>query len=258
MPAASPLLVAQAASALASALVAWKLYSTGLYKKYPVLFTYMLFRVANLAGFAPLNVRSHLYFKAFVVVQPFVWFFYVAVVVELIRLVLSRYRGLHTAAKWALGGAMLISVAISGAVMAAHITPEMPQSSVALGVIIAVDRSLAFSLALALLALLGLLNFSAVPLSRNVLVHAVVYTLYFLCVSFSTYLRAIFGLKSIAFIDAGSMAAASLCVMAWFLFLTRKGEETPRRIKRITPDQEQEMLRSLELINANLLRIARK
>jgi hypothetical protein len=258
MPSVAPVLVIQAASVLASGLVAWKLYSTGLFRKYRLLFAYMLFRVPNLTCFAFLDVRSPLYSRVFVIAQTFVWFFYVAVVFELFSLVLARHKGLYTVGKWVMCAAIAIALLISGISLSIKITPQMQRSSVTLGIIVAIDRGLGFGLAISLVLMLALLSFYTVPLSRNVLVHAVVYTVYFLSCSLSMILRTMFGVRNLAAVDTGAMAVSLCCVMAWYLFLTEKGEETRTKLPWFGAEQEERILYHLDSLNATLLRATRK
>src|SRR5947209_6084219 len=81
---------------IGSALVALKLYWSGLYKRYPIFFSYFLFRVPN--GIWPLllNVKSPEYFRVWICSEVVVLSFYILMVRELYRLVLEKYKGLYT------------------------------------------------------------------------------------------------------------------------------------------------------------------
>ncbi len=144
-----------------------------------------------------LDETSDTYFRFFVYTQPIIWFFYVAMVWELFGLVLARHKGFSTLGRWAMYLVSAVSVTVSAVSMIHKITPAMPQSSVAVGLIVAIERGLDFSLAIFLILMLFVLSWYTVPLSRNVVAHAVIYTLFFLAGGMSMILRTLFGLKNL-------------------------------------------------------------
>ena len=147
---------------------------------------------------------------------------------ELFGLVLARHKGFSTLGRWAMYVVSAVSVAASAISLIHKITPQMPQRSAwAIGLIVATERGLDFSLAIFLILMLFVLSWYTVPLSRNVVVHAVIYTLFFLAGGMSMILRTLFGLKNLEAVDTGVLAATCACVLAWFFLLSAKGEETP-------------------------------
>src|SRR5438876_9371970 len=80
-----------------SALTAFKLLRTGLHKRYPVFFLFLVFRVTlSLSTFLLHDTASALYFYVYVGTAPIADLFYILIVAELYRLVLEKYRGLYT------------------------------------------------------------------------------------------------------------------------------------------------------------------
>src|SRR3954466_485394 len=105
--------ILQGAILVGSALTALKLLTTGLHKRYPVLFLYFVFRIPNsLWPFFP-DIRSELYLNLWKLTTVVALGFYVLLVAELYHLVLEKYRGLQTAGRWAMYGSTVISVLIS-------------------------------------------------------------------------------------------------------------------------------------------------
>jgi energy-converting hydrogenase Eha subunit A len=152
-----------------------------------------------------------------------------------------------------------VSVAVSAISMIQKTTPQMPQRSEwAIGLIIATERGLDFSLAIFLILMLFALNWYTVPLSRNVVAHSVIYTLFFLAGGMSMILRTLFGLKNLHAVDTGAMAATCACFLAWFFLLSAKGEETPVTQRWFAPEQEERILLHLDALNANLLKVTKK
>src|SRR6267142_2079601 len=114
-------------SLLASALTAYKLYRSGLYRRYPIFFGYFIFRVPN--GIWPflLNIKSPAYQKVWMLTEPFLWAFYILVVFELYRLVLARYKGLYTLGRWAMYVGTVVSVALSALSLMVKLRVISPQ-----------------------------------------------------------------------------------------------------------------------------------
>ena len=89
-------------------------------------------------------------------------------------------------------------------------------------------------LAIFLLLMLLLLSRYPVPLSRNVVLHAAVYTVFFLSNSMSDILADVFGLHLFTVIDMGLTVVSQLCIFTWLLFLNIKGEEVRVHVPRLT------------------------
>jgi hypothetical protein len=60
--------------------------------------------------------------------------------------------------------------------------------------------------------------------------------------------------RSITWVLAGIF---SVCILAWFLLLSRKGEEIRVTVARFSPEQEQLILSRLDALNQTLLRVSR-
>jgi len=103
-----------------------------------------------------------------------------------------------------------------------------------------------------------LLVWYAVPLCRNVVVHAVIYTVFFLSLTMGTLLYSVFGMKNIDALNTGLTAMSTACTLAWFFLLSRSGEEVRVKLPWIGPEQEERILSQLDSMNAALLRTARK
>ena len=81
------------------------------------------------------------------------------------------------------------------------------------------------SLALFILVMLGFLTLYPVPLPRNVMVHAIVYSVFFLSNTLGVLLRVILGMRLKDEVNIFLMGISSVCTLAWFLLLNAKGEE---------------------------------
>ncbi|MDE3165784.1 MAG: hypothetical protein KGN36_08265, partial [Acidobacteriota bacterium] len=143
---------------LGSALIAAKLYTTGLHKQYRTFFVYFIFRVPNNLWPLFLPGNSKIYFYTFVLAEPVVLIFYILLVRELYRLVLNDYRGLQTAGRYAMYVSLSGAVAVSILTLIPKFKPTTPQVSKALGVLAATERGVETALAVFIILLLALLS----------------------------------------------------------------------------------------------------
>jgi hypothetical protein len=244
--------------AVATGLLAVRLYSAGLARKYKLFFAFVVFHTLLVPVALLLDPQSETYYWYWVWTQPVALLLYICVVTELIRLVLARHRGFYTAGRWAMYGGITLSVIISSATLLLRTKPEEMQASRRLLYCFAAERAVDFSLAIFLVLMVVLLNFYAVPLSRNVIVHAVLYTIYFISSSLWTIWRDVFGLKYSEPVDMALTAVQVACILSWIFLLSPKGEEVRVTAPWYGPEQEERILTQLDAMNATLLKMARK
>ena len=241
-----------------SVLVVAKLCYTGLWRKYRVFFAFFVLRVPNSTWPLLVSDRSPVYFWLWLITEPVFVLFYVLLVAELYRLILDKYRGLETLGRWAMYAATALSVLISALALLPHITPAMPQGSRVLGYEFALERGVDFSLVLFILLMLLFLSRFPVPLSRNVLVHAAIFSLYFLTSAVSLLLHALWGIRLSAEVSLFLSAASLVCVAGWLWLLNPAGETVPAHLPVFASGDEQRILLQLDAANSALLRASRR
>jgi hypothetical protein len=98
-----------------------------------------------------------------------------------------------------------------------------------------------------------------VPLKRNIVVHSLVFFLYFISKALALFFRNTLGPSAVDLVNLAVTCTAVACLMIWIFFLSREGErqEIKQRIQW-NPDSEKRLLHQLDSINASLLRSARK
>lgn len=247
-----------ALAVLGTCLTVGKLLKTGLFRAYPYFFSYLVINAPVYAALLFLPVTDNWYFYLWEFVQPVAWFLYIGMVFELYRLILARHKGLYTVGRWAMYAGIVVSVTISALTLAPHLSSQSPQGSRVLPYLVAGERGVDFSLAIFLLFMMMILSWYAVPLSRNVVVHAVIYTVYFLSTALGMFLHSLFGVKNVEVFAAGTAAVSAACMLAWFFLLSRKGEQVRVKQPWIGKEQEQRILSQLDSMNAALLRPAGK
>jgi hypothetical protein len=248
----------QVFAVLGSALLAIKLFKTGLWQKYRVFFWFSCARVAD--SLWPLfftETSSLTYLHIWMLTQPVLWLFHILLVAELYRLILEGHRGIYSLGRWAMYVAVVIAACISILSLLPHFTPKTPLST-RLGLEFAINRGIDFALAIFLLLILLFLSRFPIKLSRNVVVHAAVYTIYFFSETLAVFLRALFGIPASASISLVFMGFSCACIVAWLILLSPRGEEVQAHLPSISPQREKNALRQLESLNATLLKVSGK
>jgi hypothetical protein len=98
-----------------------------------------------------------------------------------------------------------------------------------------------------------------VALPRNVVVHTMVYSAYFLATAAGLLVRNVFGYELVAGVNVALLLSHNLCLLLWILLLNRRGEEAPVVVRRIWRQSDEDLItRQLDAVNSFLLRSARK
>jgi hypothetical protein len=235
-----------------------RLYRTGLYLRYPVFFSYFIFKIPHNTCPLFFDTSSNSYLHYWVMTEPIAMAFYVLMVVELYRLVLEKYKGLYTIGRWAMYLCSTISVTIAAIALIPRIRPTAPQVSKIMGYMLAGERGIVFSLAMFLILLLFFLTLFPVRLSRNVRVHALIYTVFFLSNTLALLLRALFGMKLADQVNVAFSIVSVCAVFAWLIFLRPEGEEVPGPALHLGKNYEERVLNGLSALNSTLLKVARR
>jgi len=154
-------------------------------------------------------------------------------------------------------GSSAVAATVSILTLLPHITPAMRQGTRVVGYVLAFDRGVDLSLVIFILLMLLFLSRFPVPLSRNVLVYATLYSLYFFSSSTYGLLRSVLGLKARHEVDLAFQGIAAACTVAWLFLLTPAGETAPAMRLRFSPEYERRALGKLDAINQTLLKITR-
>lgn len=258
----------QAVSILGTALTVLKLITSGLYRRYRIFFAYFVFRIPYMTASLILThlkglrggdgIYSDLYFYLFYYSEPLLLLAYILVVMELYSLVLERYKGLYTLGRWAMYGAILISSTISILTLLPKIGASEPEPSKRMFYEMAAERGVDLALVIFILLIVWFLSKYPVPLSRNVVIHTVIYAIFFLSNSLALLWRTLLGYDLNTTFNLIVTAITSACSVAWWLLLSAKGEEVRAQGPEIRPESEERILQQLDLLNQTLLKVSRK
>jgi len=245
-------------SIFANACTAWRLRQLGLHAIYRFFFIYLIFAATRSITLflLPFSLRSSTYAIIYLVTAPVLWIFYVLVVLELYSLVLRNYAGIYSLGRWTLYGALFFSIAISVLTL---IPSWGNERSRLLFWCTTVERGVVFSLVIFLLLILLFLSSYPVVLNRNILIHSIVYTVYFLGISMIELIRNVVGQEVMHQLNNVVLVMTLGCYLAWIFLLSRAGEDRAAMLRHNwAPADEQRLVDQLTNINATLLRVSRK
>lgn len=202
--------------------------------------------------------RTTLYGWVYILSAPVIWLCYILVVVELYSLILAGYKGIHTFGRYTLVAALGLSALLAGSTLGFDLSSRSEQFPVLLAVL-AGERWVTSSLLILLLLITVFLLWFPVPLKRNVVVYSLLYFVYFLSKAMALFFRNTMGPDTVHLVNLAVMSTASVCLVAWLLFLNRAGElERVKHRIHWDSDSEKRLLHQLDSINASLMRSARK
>jgi hypothetical protein len=260
--------VFQIVTIVGSGLTILKLIYTGLFRRYRIFFLYFLFRIPYMTASLVIahmkglpggdGIRSNLYYYLFLYSDPIFLLAYILVVMELYGLVLERYKGLYTLGRWAMYGATVISGAISILTLLPKLGPTVPEPSKKVMYEVYAERGIDLALVIFILLIIWFLSKYPVPLSRNVVVHTVIYSIFFLSDALILLWRTLLGYHVGDTANIVGTAIGSACSVAWAVLLTAHGEEVRAQLPQIRPEAEERILHQLDALNATLLKVSRK
>lgn len=235
-----------------------KLWHEGLCGRYPFFCSYLAFRLIRSIALFALPFGTNAYGFLWAGSAPISWVLYILVVLELYSLVLSNYKGIATFGRWVLMAALGISILISASTLVADLSNPAERFRTFL-IFNAIERGIDSSLAIFLLLITAFLLWYPVPLSRNIVLHAIVFSVYFLSGTMGLLVRNLTGTEVLDAVNMVLMAITLLCLSLWILLLNRKGESKTTVLRQHWRlEDEEQLVQHLDAINSTLLRAARK
>jgi hypothetical protein len=237
---------------------AYRLYCQSLHRKYFALFAFLCFQVTRsfllLAVVWWLPHPRNVYAWTWVITQPLIWLFYIFVALELYSRVLQNYKGLQTVGRWVFFIAVTLAILISGASMLPTLRNPHEQVQVIFYYAL-VARGIMFSLVLFILLILFFLSWYPITLSRNLVVHSIICTLFFISVSMGYLVRNVEGSAVTRAVNISHLVITIICMSSWMLLLSGRGEGSRMTIRREwTPEEEKRLVDQLTAINSSLMR----
>lgn len=235
-----------------------KMVRSGLHRHYRSFFQFISVAAAQTVVCVSLLPYPKAYAWAYLLTQPAIWLFYILVVLELYSLVLSKHEGIATLGRWVMMIAVPISIFVSMLSLLADLW-RSPGKYPVLVYYTVLERGLVLSLVFFLLMIAGFLLWFPVPVSRNVVLYAMLYAVYFLGSATALFVRNVMGFELTPAVSTSLLALSGVCLLVWVLFLNRNGETQMVVLRhQWHPQDEERLVQQLDSINATLLRTARK
>jgi len=206
-----------------------------------------------------LNIGSSTYMRVWKSTEPILWILYTLVVLELCSLIFKEYRGIQALGRWTVYGSLAASVFLSTVILA----PTWRNSNepiLSTERFLMVERGIDSALVFLLLLLLVFLVLLPIPLSRNVVIHSVLYAIFFVTSSMGILIVNLVGYAEARGVVSACVQGIFLfCLVAWITLLSREGETKLAEFRKPLPEAyEQRLIEQLSHINATLLRASSK
>jgi len=249
-----PHVTAELVQATGAVAAAARLISAGLRKRFPALLAYLVFLALINLVLGLENAQSLLYFYSWVILEPLKCVFSVIAVRELFALTFDHYPGIRTAGRWAMYAGVVFAASIS---IAATIWAGGVHGRSKIFYFEAFQRSVIFTLAFVIGAILWSLSRYPLHLQRNTLVSSACFSALFLGDACRLFIDSLADYLYNLPIDRTESVFACLCLLTWAALLKPEIETTPARVSFPTP-QEDHLLQQLNALNQLMTRAARR
>ncbi len=249
------------------AILYYRLWRSGLQHTYKFFALYVAFRVVRslVLEIAPIvfpqasgQFSSNLYARLWMATEPVLWILYVLVVLELYGLVFKEYKGIASLGRWVVLGGLAVALILSSASLSADLSNPAEQFPI-LRYFFAIARGVLSSLMVFVLCITGFLAWCPVPLNRNVVLHSIIYAVYFLGIALTLLLRNLTGQQITAYASLAITAVTLACLGVWIAVLDAGGERRSITVRaHWQREQEEHVMQQLAAINTTLMRAARK
>ncbi len=248
------LLISQAAAA---AFAAARLLQLRLTSRFICLFSYLAATIFFDLSLSIVSPYSQAYFWIYVVAGPTIWVTASLAVFQMFSLIFRDFPGLRTVGRWALNGALAISILVSAAILRAPWPRETARTK-ALYYELIFDRSLHFGLAAIIVALIWFLSRYPLHLTRNTYVASGFFSAVFLAESAARLIDTLNPALYVNDIDRLEIVLVAVAFAVWGMMLQSPATAPAPARAPANPDREAELLRQLDAMNAVLTRSVRR
>ena len=248
------LLIFQAAAA---AFAAGRLLQFRLTARYIYLFAYLVATALFDVGLSTLSRQSSAYYWTYVAAGPTIWVTASLAVYQMFALIFRDFPGLRTAGRWALNGAVALSIIVSAVILRAPL-PHQSTRTVALYYELVFDRSLHFGLAAVIIVLMLLLSRYPLHLERNTYVASGFFSAVFLAESVTRLVDTLSPALYTNAVDTPEIAFVALAFAGWGIMLRAASAARIPARGPANPAREAELLRQLDALNGILTRSVRR
>src|SRR5579871_1206389 len=215
----------------------------------------LVFSIIRFALLWWLPVNSDRFINFWKWTEPITWLFSTLVVLELCTLIFKEYRGIQVLGRRTIYASTVVAMLVS-LILILPTWRQSDQPMMAIPRFLLVERGVYSALVILLFLFLV---FLPIPLSRNVVLHSVLYAAFFLAGSLGIFIAGKTSQQTGIIVNTCLMGVAFLCLVAWIALLSRAGETKIATIPKPLPSSyEEKLVEQLASINATLLRASSK
>ncbi len=238
--------------------VGLNLVSSRLHRIYFWFFAMLCFQAVQTPVLMYLFGVNDRYFLAYTLTQSALWVLYMLAVLELYSLALRKHQGLASMSRWFMLTAVLVSVSVSALTLQADLNHPAERYPYLLYFSV-FERGVAFSMVVLMVLITGFLLWTPISIRRNIVVHASLFSIYFLASTVPLFLRNIVGDEVAGEVSVALLGANAVCLLLWALLLNKRGEEIMMVVRsRWKPEDEVRLARQMDAVNAFLLKSPNK
>lgn len=238
--------------------LAWRLWREKLFRVYRYLFAFSMFEAVRVLVAGGIRRGTSTYANYYYATEPILWIFYALIATEVFTTALRSQNGISKLGRQAI----TVAVVTSAFLASLSLFVRFQQSSDASWLLesyITIGRVVFLSLLIFVLLLIMFLSWFPVPMTRNAMVHAGVFTFFFGAKVCILLLRNYFGNAALAVLNMMLAVITISSLALWSAMLTSQGElRIVRSGVRRNPLDQRRLLSQLESINRTLLHSARK
>ncbi len=195
-----------------------QLYRSNLIRRYPYFFAYLVFAVMC-SSLLLVDSGSDTQEMIHMLTAPVLWVLATLVVLELYFCVLDHWIGIRSIGMYALTASLVFSAIVSVVVLSkGSETPALLFWSAT------IERTVRLSLLIQEPLMLTFFSRYPLVLKRNVVVHGIVWWIFFLTDSLPSLIGSFINHGTVLQINNVVLVISSACLVAWALLLTREGE----------------------------------
>ncbi len=253
-----PQVITELPQAAAAAIAVCRLSWLRLASKFPALVAYLALDALYSFIYAVVSPRSRVYFWVYVAAVPLECILSIFAVRELMALIFDNYPGIRTVGRWTLYAGIALAMSLS--LLAAKLLSGGYYSSYhtkwGLYYLQSVQRSIVFSLAVAIIALLFVLSKYPLHLGRNTYVSSIFFSALFLSEAARLVIDALARDFFNHYVDWSEAFFITSCMAGW-AFMLRPQPAPVSRVAFSTPAEDR-LLQQLDALNQLMTRAARR
>jgi hypothetical protein len=217
-------------------------------------FVFLCFEILRSVILLPISPKTNVYAWLFLTSQPMLWLIYVLVVMELYSLAFAGYKGITSLSRWVVAASLGLAVGVSVLTLSADLARPTGRFKILVYYSV-IERGLVFSLVVFLLLITLFLLWFPISVRWNLLLHAGLYSLYFMSSTFALFVRNVSGYQTTPAINAVLMLINIVCFGEWLWRFDKAGEAEPAPFRKSwRPEDEERLLRQMEALNNIILR----